>query len=304
MNLYQSMMLRPQTPASVAASVLGARAPNAVPPSVPDVSLLFSKAGIARGSVNPTDRYLFGQYGSGLNGFGGFGGFGEVAGRPVFPGAPAGLIGADTPDVWAGSDQAFDQNGWTPPSGNVIADAATVWRAIQASPAPADMAFAEAMTNTLKAQAAELDQAVGDHGLGHNYAQAAINRVMAALGALKATVISISQYRVTVPSVDPTTGAINPTAPSTLPGTFTDPAANPVAQAQQASLVLALQKAQAAEAQQQAQQQAQLLLAQQQGSATGTPGAVASGLPSWLLPAGIGVLVLGVGAVVLLKKKK
>lgn len=144
-----------------------------------------------------------GRYGSGM-----MGAFG-ISGRAIFPNAPAGFQGSDTPDVWLGNNSGFSGNGFIALSQPLLNQAGDVWLALQNSTAPADINFASTMAPKLTAQAAAVDQAVGDHSI-LGYSASATQTALNALRQLQASVRQIAAWQVSpnpAPSITATPSA-------------------------------------------------------------------------------------------------
>lgn len=328
MNLYNSMKLKPQTAQGAAASVFGvqsAHGPQANAPVVPDVSVLFSKAGVARATLNPQDgqdTFGLGQYGVGLNGFsgGGFGSFGVGAGLPV-----VGTLEFSQTDSYNDFFSHSGDGGWNSglsaegltydgPSAGLLAQANTGFAAASAA-ADADPVTADGLFQTQKQitqQHIDTVDQLNPKGISGGRPVAVETQRVNAMKAIKVDLTNWNllpaQIQTAQAQLAAATAAAAPppaTGVSTTPGTYTAPtsAVAPVNNTAYLTQLNTAAAAQAAEQQQIAQlQQQNAALAVSTGADTAA--APASGLPDWLLPVGAGVVVLGVVGFVLLRKKK
>lgn len=288
MNIYQRMMMQSLTPQQVAAATFGARAMSTPTVVKTDVQSLFNRGARARSVMTERLPYVLGQAGVGL---GGLGALGASAKNELVPGITfkhdwswEWWIGESAhsrhTDFWKNLEQ------YVPPDNRMVEAARSRWTTLLDM--EIDSPEAAALLSLYKGKFTALKNRID--GLIEQYDWTTVtasdstrNGLTYAYRELNSTLQRFLHEPMPVPPSASAPPAGDGTPTGTKPGTYS--------RRDEEAL---LKQTMLTRAQQAADERARVLATQ--GAITAR-----SGLPSWLLPAGVGVALIG--GFFLLRKK-
>ena len=306
------MKMNPMTAYGAASTIFGAHAPQAQSPAVPNVAELFLRGGLARSVVNPHDMdYVLGQAGAGLNGLNGFSGSDyPVVGDLGFahPGSYQDYLTKTGDGGWNSGLSAYGIV-YSGPSAGLISGATSGYSALadmkDMGDAIADGLFTS-LSNRTRRALENIDSITKSKspfgGLPQSLEAQRVNYMNELTRLLREWQDAPTKAR----QLQQAAGGGSPGGASTVtttPGTYnTTGSGNPAQANNDLALQLALQKAQL-DAQATLEETRNKQMADQLALQTSSASTARGGMPGWVVPAAVGVVLVG-GAVFFLSKKR